>query len=53
MKKISTRISMSYTDVVARVYVDVLGPLCVVPGPIVLCSIQSIYVGDIKAVGTP
>ena len=44
---------MGYTDVIIRVNIDMLGPLYVVPGPIVLCSIQSTYVGDTQAVGTP
>ena len=44
---------MGYTYAVTRVSVDVLGPLNIVPGPIVLCSIQSTYVGDTQAVGTP
>ena len=44
---------MGYTDINIRVSVDVLGPLYVVPGPIVLCGIQSTYVGYTQAVGMP
>ena len=47
------KVSMGYTDDVVRVNVDMLGPLYVVPGPIVLYSIQSTYVGYKEAVGTP
>ena len=38
---------MGYSDVDVRVYVDVLGPLCVVPRPIVVASnyIVGIYTG--------
>ena len=43
---------MGYSDVVARVYVDVLGPLYVLPGPVV----DGIYfhqVRDVQAEGMP
>ena len=44
---------MGYTNIVVRVNADVLGPLYVVPGSVVLCSIQSTNVGDKQAVDTP
>ena len=44
---------MGYTHVVVIVSVDVFGALYIVTGPIVLCSIQSTYVGDTQAVVTP
>ena len=34
----SIRISMGYTNDTVRVYVDILGPLYVIPGPIVVAS---------------
>ena len=43
---------MGYTHVAVIVSIDVFGALYIVAGPIVLCSIQSTYVGDKQAVGT-
>ena len=43
---------MGYTDLIVRVNIDMLGPLYVVPGPIVLCSIQSTYMVNTQVVGT-
>ena len=43
---------MGYSDVVVRVYVDVLGPLYVLPGPVVN-GIYFYRVWDVQAEGMP
>ena len=43
---------MGYSDVVVRVYVDVLGTLYVLPGPVV-DGIHSYRVWDVQAEGMP
>ena len=43
---------MGYSDVVVRVYVDVLGPLYVLPGPVV-DGIHFYQVRDVQAEGMP
>ena len=43
---------MCNSDVVVRVYVDVLGPLCVLPGPVV-DGIHFYRVRDVQAEGVP
>ena len=43
---------MGYSDVVFRVYVDVLGPLYVFPGPLV-DGIHFYQVWDVQAEGMP
>ena len=48
----SIRTRMGYSDVVVRVYVDVLGPLYVLPGPVV-DGIHFYWVRDVQAEGMP
>ena len=43
---------MGYSDVVVRVYVDVLGPLYVFPGPVLDC-IHFYHMWDVQAEGMP
>ena len=43
---------MGYSDALVRVYVAVLGPLCVIPGPLVV-SIHFCRVWDVQAEGMP
>ena len=43
---------MGYSDVVVRVYIDVLGPLYVLPGPVV-DGIHFYRVWDVQAEGMP
>ena len=43
---------MSYSDTYVRVYIDVLGPLYLIPGPN-SCSIHLIIVWDTQAEGMP
>ena len=43
---------MGYSDADVRVYIDVLGPLYIVPGPIVVASTY-IIVWDTQAEGMP
>ena len=43
---------MGYTDITVRVYVDVLGPLYVVPGPEIY-SIRLYLVWDTQAEAVP
>ena len=43
---------MGYSDADVRVYVDVLGPLYVIPGPN-SCSIHLLIVWDTQAEGMP
>ena len=43
---------MGYSDAPARVYIDILGPLYVFPGPIV-DSIPFYRVWDVQAEGMP
>ena len=43
---------MGYSDALVRVYIDVLGPLYVLPGPLV-DSIHFCQVWDVQAEGMP
>ena len=48
----SIRTIMGYSDVDARVHVDVLGPLYILPGPVV-DGIHFYLVWDVQAGGMP